>query len=413
MRATEKYLQKITPVIKEPASTNLGIIVTIPAFNEAETKRSIDALLACERPNCDFEILVNINYSEQASETSKRFNETAYCILDKYAKQVSTNSARVYILKNPNLKAKKAGVGLARKQLMDEAFYRLSSVGNLKGIVTGFDADATCLNNYLVELFKFFKQVQKAKACSIRFEHAIDGTKYHKSIYQAVALYELHLRYFIDAQKIIGSPYAYQTVGSSFAVRAEAYAQVNGMSPNKAGEDFYFLQGTMALGNFYQLNTTCIFPSSRMSNRVGFGTGPSVAEISSSGIKKTFCYQAFVEIQKLFEYLPKYYENESFEGLNVHQEFWSYLQQEKIESVAQNFKQNFRDYKRFKQAFLQWFNGFRILKTVNHLSNTEEFKQVDICKAVKALPYINTNSDFWEDLKRLREIDAEKDYYTL
>ncbi len=413
MRATEKYLQKITPIIRESVSDNLGIVITIPAFNEAETIRSIDALLACRKPDCDVEILVNVNYSEEAPESSKVFNETAHQILNKYAEQVSTKSVKVYVLKNANLNHKKAGVGLARKQLMDEAFYRLSSIGNLQGVITGFDADATCKDDYLVKLFQFFNQVKKAKACSIRFEHAIEGTKYDTNIYRAIALYELHLRYFIYAQKLMGSPYAYQTVGSSFAVRAEAYAQVNGMSPNKAGEDFYFLQGIMALGNFYQLNTTCIFPSSRMSNRVGFGTGPSVTEISSSGIKKTFCYKTFKEIQKLFDYLPTYYEKGNFEGLDIHPEFLSYLQNEKIEEVAQKFKQNFRDYNRFRKAFLQWFNGFRILKTVNRLSNTDDFMQIDVCEAVKDLPCIKAESGFREDLKTLREIDALESYYTL
>ncbi len=413
MRATEKYSQKITPVITELPSENLGIIVTIPAFNEAETIRSIDALLACKQPDCDVEILVNVNYSEKAPESSKIFNEAAYQILDKYARQVSTSSRKVYVLKNANLNSKKAGVGLARKQLMDEAFHRLSLVDKLQGIITGFDADTRCRDNYFVALFNFFNQVNKAKACSIRFEHAIEGSKYDSSIYKAVALYELHLRYFIYAQKLIGSPYAYQTVGSSFAVRAESYAQVNGMSPNKAGEDFYFLQGIMALGNFYQLNTTCTFPSSRMSNRVGFGTGPSVTEISSSDIKKTFCYQAFEEIKKLFDYLPIYYEKGSFERLNIHDEFSSYLQHEKVEDIAQKFKQNFQDYNRFRKAFLQWFNGFRILKTVNHLSNCDSFKQVDVCKAVKSLPGIKPESNFQDDLKTLREIDALEDYYTL
>ena len=38
-----------------------------------------------------------------------------------------------------------------------------------------------------------------------------------------------------------GSPYAYHSVGSTLAVRAEAYAIVRGVPKRAAGEDFYLL----------------------------------------------------------------------------------------------------------------------------------------------------------------------------
>ncbi len=412
MRATEKYLQKNHPCIEHLPSSRLGIVVTIPAFNEAETIRAIDALLSCDLPACDVELLVNINYSEAVSEASKRFNDSAYDILTRYAQQVSSDRVRVCILKNFNQDAKKAGVGLARKQLMDEAYCRLHQVGNLDGIITGFDADSACDKNYFTALYEFFT-TKKVKACSIKFAHPTEGTKYPKEFYKAVALYELHLRYFIYLQKQIGSPYAYQTIGSSFAVRADAYAQVNGMSPNKAGEDFYFLQGLMALGDFYQLNTTCIYPASRTSNRVGFGTGPSVAEIAQSDIKKTFAYHAFLEIQKLFDFLPVYYQTHSFDKLKIHPAFKDFLVAQKIDKTCQNLSKNHKSYEAFRKAFLQWFNGFRILKALNTLSQETEFEQQDIQLAVKYLDCITKDSGFMEDLKRLRSIDATIPYYTL
>jgi len=39
-----------------------------------------------------------------------------------------------------------------------------------------------------------------------------------------------------------GSPYAYHTIGSAFACRAEAYIAAGGMNRRHAAEDFYFLQ---------------------------------------------------------------------------------------------------------------------------------------------------------------------------
>ena len=308
MRAIEKYLnQNPIALINDKPKSDLGIVVTIPSFNEAETIKSLESLLACEESRCSVEILVNVNFSENSTFESKVFNKISFDILEQFARNKSRDRFKIHILYFPNQKIKVAGVGWARKQIMDEAFRRLMAIDNEEGIITGFDADSTCSKNYFIELENFFDNKPKATACSIKFEHELEGEKYSASIYKAIALYELHLRYYVNAQKLIGTPYAFQTVGSSFAVRAKHYAGVNGMSPKKAGEDFYFLQKVIALGHFYQLNTCCVYPSSRISNRVGFGTGPSVGEISKVGEKQTYNFKSFLEIKKLFDVLEDLY----------------------------------------------------------------------------------------------------------
>jgi len=412
MRAVEKYLkQHPLALIDTPPNVKLGIIVTIPAFNEAEAIKSLESLLACTKTETAIEIIVNVNFSEEVADESKHFNKVSYRILKQFAKQNSNEQFKIHVLYFPNQDAKKAGVGWARKQIMDEAFRRLLSVNNENGIITGFDADSTCRTNYFIELEKFFNEKPKAKACSIKFEHKIEGEKYSANIYHAIALYELHLRYFINAQKLTGTPYAFQTVGSSFAVRAVYYAQVNGMSPKKAGEDFYFLQKIIALGEFYQLNTSCVYPSSRISNRVGFGTGPSVGEISKTGEKLSYNLKSFLELKKLYDQLPSIYENKiDIEDLPLDALFISYLKKQNAKQVVQNLRRNNKDFTKFRMAFLQWFGGFQILKVLNILASSEAYKYTDIIESVNQLKIIKESNNVFELLKQIRILDASEDY---
>ena len=409
MRAVEKYLSKLpAPLIDTEPNSDLGIVVTIPAFNEAETIKSLKALLDCDLPRCSVEILVNVNFSAQASYPEKVFNRSAFKILDQYAKLNSNHRIKIHILYFPDQNPKVAGVGWARKQIMDEAFRRLLVNGNENGIITGFDADSDCQKNYFVAIEEFFQNNAKATACSIHFEHPISGTKYPNSIYKAIVLYELHLRYFINAQKQMGLPFAYQTVGSSFAVRAESYAQVNGMSPKKAGEDFYFLQKVIALGHFKALNTTCVYPSPRISNRVGFGTGPSVGEISESGIKLTYNYQSFLEINRLYNALEKlYYQKIKLEDIGLAQPFETYLIKQKAEIAIQNLRKNNKSFDKFKAGFMQWFGAFQLLKVLNILRATDTFSDQDIISAVNQLNMIPPSHSPKHLLEQLRVLDKQ------
>src|SRR4029434_9989987 len=97
-------------------------------------------------------------------------------------------------------------------------------------------------------------------------------------IYKAIAAYELHLRYYLQALRTAGFPHGYHTIGSSMAVRARTYMEQGGMNRRQAGEDFYFLHKLIPLGGFTELNSTTVYPLPRPSNRVPFGTGRAVSE---------------------------------------------------------------------------------------------------------------------------------------
>ena len=73
------------------------------------------------------------------------------------------------------------------------------------------------------------------------------------------------------------------------------------MNRKQAGEDFYFLQKVIPLGGFFEINTTCIYPSPRPSNRVPFGTGPMVRNLVESKTEiQTYPLQVFHDLRVLF-----------------------------------------------------------------------------------------------------------------
>ena len=219
------------------------------------------------------EVIVVVNYPENSSEEIVQNAAECVNLVNKANASVNNPNFRFYPIKAYNLPKKHAGVGLARKTGMDEAAWRLLRTKNEHKIIACFDADATCETNYFVELTKLWEQYPKTDACSIRYEHPIEGEEFNDQIYKAIAEYELHLRYYVRAGKLIGHPFSHQIMGSSMACSAEAYVKYGGMCKNKAGEDFYFLQKFIPHGHFRELNSTTIYPSPRISYRVPFGTG--------------------------------------------------------------------------------------------------------------------------------------------
>ena len=165
------------------------------------------------------------------------------------------------------------------------------------------DADSKVRPNYFVELENHLSEFPKTNALTTYFEHPIQGKEFTKNIYEAAAIYELYMRYYKLSLKYAGFPYSYYTVGSCFAVNAIVYAKQGGMNRKQAGEDFYFLHKVFPLGRCYEINTTCVYPSPRPSDRVPFGTGPMVKSISESTNKDLFTYHfvSFIDLKLFLE----------------------------------------------------------------------------------------------------------------
>lgn len=413
------YLQKqalYLPFIFKRVSKNLGIVVVIPAYKEEFLLLSLMSLKKCKLPLCDVEVIVVINDSETDNAKTKKLNESVYQKALEWSEKNSLPRMRFRVIYKDDMPPKFGGVGLARKIGMDEACYRFEKAKVKKGIIVCFDADSKCQENYLVEIANHFKNNPRTPACSIYFEHPLRGFDHEENVYQAIIAYELHLRYFINAQRLAGCPFAYQTIGSSMAVRSDHYQKQGGMNKRKAGEDFYFLQKFIALGNFTELNTTTVIPSPRISDRVPFGTGKAVGEIAKAkGIYTTYNLQTFLDLKHFFGQLKPIYQSKTdWRNLDLSKSVLQYLDLHDFDTRVAEILKNTKSFHSFKKRFFKWFNAFQVMKFA-HFTRDHFYENKSVGESALELLEVLGKSSKQEDLKTLllvyRKMDRNGDFH--
>lgn len=388
--------------------------VVIPCYNEPNLIKSLGSIAACTLPACDVEVIVVINHPEGVDYEVLENSSKAVKDIDEANRLWGSKRLRFHAVMAFNLPRKKAGVGYARQIGMDEAAYRLLSVGRQEGVIVCFDADSQCMSNYLTELYELWMQHPKTHACSIRFEHPLSGDEFPAEVYNGIAAYELHLRYYNQASRFIGFPFAYHTVGSSMACSAEAYVKFGGMNRHQAGEDFYFLQKIIPHGHFRELNTTCVYPSPRPSNRVPFGTGRTMSKLVYSHEPiSTYHLESFLNLESLFQNIATLYnyssnQIERFIEL-LAQPLSDFLFQVDATKSIENVRANSSSFKTFKKRFFLWFDAFMLLKYMNFAAENyygkqsvdEQSKSLLACMGYKPYETLNTK----ELLLRYREME--------
>ena len=387
------YLKKygfIEPQIKKSPSTNLGMIVVIPCFNEKFLLQSLQALKDCDSPQADVEVITVINSGEQHPESIKIQNRKTFEEASKWiSEQSSDQKIRFHLIHLDQLPKKHAGVGLARKIGMDEAVARFDQLSH-DGVIVCFDADSACDKNYLTEIEKHFIAHPKTPGCAIHYEHPTKGDEFDREVYEGIIHYELHLRYYKEAMAICGLPYAFHTVGSSMAIRSSAYQKQGGMNKKKAGEDFYFLHKIIVLGNFTNLTSTKVIPSPRSSDRVPFGTGRAIEKWLEEEETElsTYAFESFLVIKELVDQIPLLFEGRE---LQINPILEQYLSENDLGKVLAECKKNSTDYRSFKKRFLVWFDAFRFLKVVHYLRDNLYPDQKISQECSKLLKYLKIN----------------------
>ena len=370
-----QYLSKhsFRPTIPHLPEKPPQMIVVIPAYKEPALLRSLESLYRCRRPSRTTEVIVVVNHPENAPDEVKQVNEACLREVQSWAKDHHDGQLYFHTIYKPDVPEKTAGVGYARKTGMDEAVYRFLQSGTDDGVIIGFDADATCDENYLEEIERTFFGDKAVNGASVYFEHPLDGDEYDACVYDGIVLYELHLRYLNQALRYAGFPYSYHTVGSSFAVRASAYVKQGGMNKRKAGEDFHFLQKIIHTGNYAEINTTRVIPSPRQSDRVPFGTGASIRKWLSEGqaALHTYPLNPFDDLKQLFALVPSFFKTTPAYIAGLCQPLPSpiqdyLLQNNYLEHIAQA-NANSASPEAFTKRFFGWFDG---LKTVKYLNDS-------------------------------------------
>jgi len=359
--------------ILTPPLPDLGIVVVIPCFNEPDLLGSLVSIWECARPDCAVEVIVILN--SPANSPLRSQNEMSLNEALAWATAHSEPRFQFHVLPFFELSPKNAGVGLARKIGMDEALRRFD--GNARGVIACFDADCRCERNYLTSIEQHFWKHPYTPGCSIYFEHPLTS--------EAIVAYELHLRYYVQALRYSGFPYAHHTIGSSMAVRADAYREQGGMNKRKAGEDFYFLQKIIPLGGFTDLMETTVYPSPRASNRVPFGTGRAVQDYERQSQLRTYPLEAFQDLRRFFDSLPELSRTGNSPPKEGQSEpMRAFLKRHGFEQALDEIQANTSSETTFRKRFFHWFNGFRVMKFIHH-ARDDFYGDRDVVTAAKKL----------------------------
>jgi hypothetical protein len=211
----------------------------------------------------------------------------------------------------------------------------------------------------------------RLKSATFEFHHPVAHLPETNKIRQATETYEKYLRYYRAALEYTGYPYPYYTIGSAFAVTAQTYRQAGGMGKQQAGEDFYFLQKVFPLGKTHFIDTTCVYPAARVSDRVPFGTGPAIAKMVSEQQFRKLTYQidAFTELKNLFGRIDELFKQSTSATEQLLQELTphtrKFLEEEGFVEKITEINRYTGTVANFKKRFFGYFTAFKILKYLN------------------------------------------------
>ena len=163
----------------------------------------------------------------------------------------------------------KEGVGLARKIVGDLALELIEAGVVRKPWIFCTDGDVAVDSDY----FHLPKETGVAAYLAPYRHRCEESVK--------LALYDLSLRYYEMGLRHAGSPYAFQTLGSTLILRSDCYAMVRGFPKREAGEDFYILNKLAKVGRIVSRRTGQISIEDRPSDRVPFGTGAAVGKMDA------------------------------------------------------------------------------------------------------------------------------------
>jgi hypothetical protein len=366
-----KYLEKNNNeiLIETLPSENTGMVVVVPCYREPDILSTLNSLKACEPSVTNVEVIVLVNHSEIALKETKDYNCKTKVDIDNWILNNRMEGIQFFCVGPIELKKKWAGAGLARKKGMDEAVRRFNLLGKTDGIVVSLDADTLVDTNYLSEIENHFKINSKQVGATVAFEHQKkDLGQRH---FDGIVFYEQYLSYYKQALDFSGYPYSMFTIGSAFAVRALAYVKRGGMNRRQAGEDFYFLQNLVQIGNVGEITTTKVYPSSRLSDRVPFGTGPILRKWmkGEEDLTKTYNFKAFTDLKEFFDLKDSFYK---IDVIQFHQivnklpkSISAFILHDNFEHDLLDLNQNCSSLQTFKSRFFHKFNAFKILKYLN------------------------------------------------
>lgn len=404
-------------------------VIVIPAIAEYENiGKLINSLSKNNQRYLDSTlILFVINCGENVSEEIKSDNKKTIDFLENLSNSLSINIGYVNASSSGlYLPQKDAGVGLARKIGMDLALTLFDYETESKKLLICLDADCEVEENYLETIVSAFNK-NNLNAAVIEYQHRLPDDDFEKS---AIICYEIFLRYYVLGLKYAKSPFAFHTVGSTMVCDYEIYIKVGGMNKRKAAEDFYFLEKLAKVVKINKIDETKVFPSSRSSWRVPFGTGQRINRFKAGTHNEYILFNPKVfeilsEWNKLF-FSDKVINGKEYLSLahRIDEGLSKFLKLNSFEEQWDKIRSNAKTEDQLKKQKKIWFDGFRTLKLIHFLRDNgypnlnmfdaldiffEKIKHYLIVKRKENIPPIEIQLDYLNQLKLAEQTIRQPD----
>lgn len=372
--AVRRYLNKSAVkgpwVLAGEERADFAGAVVIPSLAEGDRLFATLQSLAVNPPQwtAHFLVVIVVNHGEHASAADQRQNGIDLARLADLAERTELCLAWIDAASSGReVLAKLAGVGFARKLGMDFALPRLNWTED--PLLVCLDADTLVERGYLQAIVTHFRQ-SALGAAVLPFRHQPGSDSAQQA---AIDRYELFLRSYVYGLRLAGSPYAFNAVGSAMACRASAYVRCGGMNCRKAGEDFYFLQKLAKTDGVDLLSGTTVFPEPRVSDRVPFGTGRSMARLLDGDVQAVLFYPA-TAFHVLAAWLCAVEQELSgdagqllMRAEEISAVLANYLEQANWRTVWPRLQSTHKTEVQRSQAFHAWFDGFRTMRLIHLL----------------------------------------------
>jgi len=364
---------KTYPLDLEAGETAPGMVVCIPVYAEPDLIATMESLHACALPEIQVEVILLFNMSSRMTEAEAETHREAWLACLAWINCHQQEGLKFRPVFMDALPDPRGGVGWARKMVLDAAARLL----NQDGIMLCLDSDCTVMQNYLRVVYDYFQSHPACNAVSIYYEHNLEKLGQHEK--QAIMQYELHLRYLVHAMRWAGHPFAFQTVGSSMAVRRKGYLSHGGMNTRQAGEDFYFLQKFIEVDSLLEITGTTVFPSSRISHRVPFGTGRAMSKLLPGDAPwMTGDFEVFMLIKPLFHQIDELRKHcghsgananisDVIDGLRLHPGIIAFLGEIDFPEHCKEIAMHTSGAISFRRRFFRYFNSFMMIRYMHYM----------------------------------------------
>ncbi len=419
--AVKKYLDKYSLSewrLEWNENKNITHVIVVPAISEFGYIQKL--LSSLSQNNSEYLkntlIIFVVNNSANSSSEIKIDNSKTISYLKNKIDTTNDSGLQIGIMdaasSGNGLPNKTAGVGLARKIGMDYALRIFNYSNSQKKIITCLDADCTVKRNYITEIVESFNN-KKLSAAVVNFSHNISGEDENS---KAIICYEIFLRYYVLGLKFANSHYAFHAIGSTMICDFESYIKVEGMNKKKAAEDFYFLEKLAKNFSITKINTTTVYPSSRESLRVPFGTGQRVNRFLSKAQNEYLLYNP-KSFKVLKEWLEIFHSSETHssdyylsESKKINKSLHDFLISQNFNKRAENIMTNSTSLEQLKKQKLVWFDGFMTLKLI-HFLRDNGFPLINMFDALDEMfTNFNQKNIYRKNKSELPDLEIQKKY---